>query len=128
MVLFILAQNPKGGGLSATFGGGGGNQIIGARQTTDFLEKTTWYIAIGILAIVILSNAFIPNTQSQTGEDSMMSEQIENMSNPIPQNPNVPAPIENAQQGAQGGAQPGVPQQQQQQTPALPPEEQPQEE
>ena len=61
LILVILAQNPKGGGLSATFGGS--NQIIGARQTADFLEKATWYIAIGILVIVIGTNFFIPNRE-----------------------------------------------------------------
>ena len=41
LVLIILIQNPKGGGLSSTFGGGA-NQMMGVKRTTDFLEKTTW--------------------------------------------------------------------------------------
>ncbi len=82
LVLFILAQNPKGGGLSATFGGS--SQIIGARQTADFLEKATWYLAIAIVVITLLTNFFIPRTSSEGQQESVMQEQIDNMPNPLP--------------------------------------------
>ena len=36
LILIIMIQNPKGGGLSSAFGGG--NQIMGARKTSDFLD------------------------------------------------------------------------------------------
>src|SRR3954449_4383719 len=51
--LIVLVQNPKGGGLSGTFGGVG-NQFMGVKQTTDVLEKGTWLFAglIGLLCIV----------------------------------------------------------------------------
>lgn len=51
--LIILVQNPKGGGLSGTFGGVG-TQFMGVKQTTDVLEKGTWIFAalIGLLCIV----------------------------------------------------------------------------
>ena len=55
-MLIILAQNPKGGGLSSSFGGGGSNQIIGAKRTTDFLEKTTWTLAIILIVLSLASN------------------------------------------------------------------------
>ena len=84
LILVILAQNPKGGGVSATFGGSA-SQVIGARQTADFLEKATWYVAIGIFAIVVLTIVFIPDNSYQQGRDSMMSDQIEDMAAPIPQ-------------------------------------------
>ena len=57
--LIILIQNPKGGGLSSTFGGIG-NQLMGVKQTTDVLEKGTWVFA-GIVAVLCLTSAiFIP--------------------------------------------------------------------
>lgn len=59
LVLIILAQNPKGGGLSPTFGGMG-SPVMGARKTADILEKATWYIGIGIIVVVLLTNFFIP--------------------------------------------------------------------
>src|SRR6187549_782501 len=70
--LIVLIQNPKGGGLSSSFGGFG-NQIMGVKQTTDVLEKGTWLFAaiVGILCIV--SPAFIPKTggSSSKNEDLM---------------------------------------------------------
>ena len=53
--LIILIQNPKGGGLSATFGGIG-NQLMGVKQTTDVLEKGTWIFA-AIVGILCLTSA-----------------------------------------------------------------------
>ncbi|HBH22329.1 MAG TPA: preprotein translocase subunit SecG, partial [Cytophagales bacterium] len=35
MTLVVLAQNPKGGGLSSQFGGSGTSQIMGVKRTTD---------------------------------------------------------------------------------------------
>jgi len=55
-----MIQNPKGGGLSSAFGGG--NQIMGARKTSDFLEKTTWGLAIILVVLALLSNFAIPRT------------------------------------------------------------------
>ncbi|QEH43123.1 preprotein translocase subunit SecG [Chitinophaga sp. XS-30] len=52
---FVLVQNPKGGGLSGSFGGFG-NQVMGVRQTTDVLEKGTWVLA-GVIAILCLTSA-----------------------------------------------------------------------
>ena len=51
LVLIVLVQNPKGGGLSSSFGGGAGNQIMGAKKTTDFLEKATWTLAIALIVL-----------------------------------------------------------------------------
>ena len=45
LVLAVLIQNPKGGGLSASFGGMG-NQVMGARKATDFIEKSTWTLVV----------------------------------------------------------------------------------
>ncbi len=61
--LIVLIQNPKGGGLSSSFGGFG-NQIMGVKQTTDVLEKGTWLFAgiVGILCVI--SPAFIPKDGS----------------------------------------------------------------
>jgi preprotein translocase subunit SecG len=85
LILIILAQNPKGGGLSSSFGGS--TQIIGARQTADFLEKASWYIAIGILVIILMTSVFKPSTEGGAERKSMISEQVEEMAAPTPQNP-----------------------------------------
>ena len=68
LVLVVLVQNPKGGGLSSTFGGGSSNQIMGAKKTTDFLEKTTWTLAIVLISLTMLSNFAITRDFDSTNE------------------------------------------------------------
>ena len=48
IVLAVLVQNPKSG-MAANFGAS--NQVIGVRQTADFLEKFTWGMAVVILVL-----------------------------------------------------------------------------
>ncbi|HXA03047.1 MAG TPA: preprotein translocase subunit SecG [Cytophagaceae bacterium] len=52
LVLVVLAQNPKGGGLASNFGGAGSSQLMGVKKTGDLLERLTWGFAI---ALIILS-------------------------------------------------------------------------
>lgn len=70
ILLVVLVQNPKGGGLGSAFGASGATAIGGVKQTNDFLEKTTWTLAIALFVLTILMNAFIPNTSSLEGESS----------------------------------------------------------
>lgn len=71
--LIILIQNPKGGGLSSSFGGIG-NQLMGVKQTTDVLEKGTWLFA-GIIGLLCLTSAmFIPKTGGKSGNEQLMNE------------------------------------------------------
>lgn len=67
--LIVLIQNPKGGGLSGTFGGFS-NQLMGVKQTTDVLEKGTWIFAAAVGILCLISPAFIPTEGStSTGKD-----------------------------------------------------------
>lgn len=71
--LIILIQNPKGGGLSSSFGGLG-NQLMGVKQTTDVLEKGTWVFA-GIVAVLCLTSAiFIPKGGPNSERDRIINE------------------------------------------------------
>jgi preprotein translocase subunit SecG len=63
--LIVLIQNPKGGGLSSSFGGFG-NQLMGVKQTTDVLEKGTWLFGAIVGILCIMSPLFIPKTSSTT--------------------------------------------------------------
>lgn len=56
LVLAVLAQSPKSG-MAANFGAS--NQVMGVRQTANFLEKATWYLAIGIVVLSLLSTVAI---------------------------------------------------------------------
>ena len=54
LIVVIMVQNPKGGGLSSTLGGA--QSLGGVQKTTDFLDKSTWTLA-GFLIILILASS-----------------------------------------------------------------------
>ncbi len=64
LILVIMVQNPKGGGLSSSFGGGGAQNLGGVQNTTNFLDKSTWTLAIALFALILLSNFAIPRTNT----------------------------------------------------------------
>ena len=57
LAFFVLVQNPKGGGLTGTFGSIG-SQVMGVKQSTDVMEKGTWVSMAIIGALCILSVAY----------------------------------------------------------------------
>ncbi len=59
-----MVQNPKGGGLSSSFGGGGSQNLGGVQNTTNFLDKSTWALAIALFALILLSNFAIPRNNT----------------------------------------------------------------
>lgn len=66
LILVVLIQNPKGGGLDSTFGGSGANQMFGAAKSTDLVEKITWGLAIALFVLCILT-AIIVNGGAGAG-------------------------------------------------------------
>ncbi len=80
LILIVLVQNPKGGGLSSSFGQG--NSVMGVRKTTDFLEKATWTLAIALLVISLLAGFAIPNRQTNGDENKPQTEQTQNTEAP----------------------------------------------
>ena len=80
LVLVILIQNPKGGGLSSGFSSS--NNIMGVQRTGDILEKGTWGLAITIMAIAILVNISAPKTGAAVKTDSKIQEQIDKTAAP----------------------------------------------
>ena len=73
LILIVLVQNSKGGGLSSSFASS--NQIMGVRKTTDFLEKATWTLAGAMLVLCIVSAMVLPRGE-QAGKKSAIQEQI----------------------------------------------------
>ena len=62
LILIVLVQDSKGGGLSSSFGAS--NQILGVRKTTDFLEKATWVMAISLLVLCLASASHVVSSRS----------------------------------------------------------------
>lgn len=64
LIVVIMVQNPKGGGLSSTLGGS--TQMGGVQKTTDFLDKSTWTLATVLIALILLSSLSFTGTLSDT--------------------------------------------------------------
>mgnify|MGYP000965467761 CR=1 FL=1 len=88
LAFFVLIQNPKGGGLAGSFGGLG-NQMMGAKQSTDVVEKGTWMSAAVLLVLTLGSFIMSPKTTNSANEKTR-SEKI-NKGVTVPQAP-TPAP------------------------------------
>ena len=63
MIGIVLIQESKGGGLVSNFSSS--NQIMGVRKTTDFIEKTTWGLAIAMVILSVVCAYVAPTAVSQ---------------------------------------------------------------
>jgi preprotein translocase subunit SecG len=68
LVLVILAQNSKGGGLTSQFGGSSASNIIGVKKTGDLLEKLTWSFIIAIIVLSLATTMITPNGENPTND------------------------------------------------------------
>ncbi|MFP5438464.1 MAG: preprotein translocase subunit SecG [Bacteroidia bacterium] len=100
LVMAVMVQNPKGGGLSSAIGG---PQIMGGVQkTTDFLDKSTWTLAAILVALIIFSSLSFgsgASTDSLTDESAV----------PTTPAPAATAPAQNGAAAPAGTAQPAAP-------------------
>ena len=78
LVIVVLAQNSKGGGLSSQFGGSGASNIMGVKKTGDLLERLTWTF-ITIIILVSLGS-HLKGTPSGASDDIL--DRVGN--NPVP--------------------------------------------
>ena len=62
VILAVLVQNPKSG-MAANFGAS--NQVMGVRETSDFLEKFTWTMAIAIVVLSLVATLAMTRGASQ---------------------------------------------------------------
>ncbi|MFA9372501.1 MAG: preprotein translocase subunit SecG [Labilibaculum antarcticum] len=86
LVLIVLVQNSKGGGLASNFSSS--NQIMGVKKTTDFLEKATWFLA-GSLLFLCLAAAGTINRGEVEGQKSQIEQQLQETET-APQVPTFP--------------------------------------
>ena len=77
LVVVIMVQNPKGGGLSSSFGGGDSQQLGGVKQTGDFLDKSTWFLATALLLLILFSNITLNSGETQTESELLNSDNFE---------------------------------------------------
>lgn len=85
LILTVLAQNPKSG-MAANFGAS--NQVMGVRQTADFLEKFTWGLAISIVVLSLIATMTMPSasiSSSKSGVERALEQSLESNENLMPQ-------------------------------------------
>jgi preprotein translocase subunit SecG len=90
LVLIVLVQNPKGGGLASSFSSS--NQFMGVKRTADFIEKTTWGFAAALFVLSVVAT-MIPR-EAPAQKQSKIQNQIENTAidpDRMPSYPTAPA-------------------------------------
>jgi len=86
LILIVLVQNSKGGGLASGFSAS--NQVMGVRKTTDFLEKGTWVMAAIVIVLCVATSGFKPGS-SDVVKESIIKEEVQNA---VAVDPNVVQP------------------------------------
>ena len=71
VILAVLVQNPKSG-MAANFGVS--NQVMGVRETSNFLEKFTWTMAVAIVVLSVatlaMDRGLVATSNSEISKDA----------------------------------------------------------
>lgn len=86
-----MVQNPKGGGLSSSFGGGGSQQLGGVKKTGDFLDKSTWVLATLLIVLILLSNVTIQGAGSIEDSKALDTDETTELPISVPSNDDAPS-------------------------------------
>lgn len=82
LVGVVLIQKSKGGGLASNMSGY--NSFAGVKQTTDFIEKATWGLAI-FICVLSIASAFVQSpTMIDGGPQIKKLNQIESQAPSFP--------------------------------------------
>lgn len=83
----VLIQKSKGGGLASNYNSA--NQYMGYRKTTDFIEKTTWTLAI-VICVLSIACSFASRKPAER-QDTIAPQKQEA---PAPANPGQSTPVQ----------------------------------
>jgi preprotein translocase subunit SecG len=93
LIISILLQSSKGGGLAGMFGGGGGGMggVFGGRGAASFLSKVTLWLGVGF-AVTSISIALLSlgSSSRQRSLVQQVMEQEQTTSSPAAILPTVP--------------------------------------
>tara|TARA_B100001250_G_scaffold395569_1_gene400624 strand:- start:878 stop:1147 length:270 start_codon:yes stop_codon:yes gene_type:complete len=87
-----MVQNPKGGGLSSSFGGGV-QQMGGVQKTTDFLDRSTWILGAALLILILLSNVALDRNNKTSDSKLIQGENIEESIPEVLPNNSIPEEV-----------------------------------
>jgi preprotein translocase subunit SecG len=97
LVLVILVQNSKGGGIQSQFGAA--TQIMGVKRGTEFIEKATWGLAITLILLSVLMSpqGTVGNTSSEDNGSVTKKKALTAVPSAVPQQqkPQQAAPPQN---------------------------------
>jgi preprotein translocase subunit SecG len=85
LIVVIMVQNPKGGGLSSTFGSS--STMGGVQKTTDFLDKSTWVLSTALIALILLSSLSFTGNLSDTNSKIIDNAAAPKTEKPVPAAP-----------------------------------------
>ncbi len=94
LILVVLIQNSKGGGLSSEFSGPGSAQMFSVKKTTDLVEQITWGLALAIIVFSLGSYIVVGKGPQNSGINSVNIDKAQNTA--IPGGAIPPPPIPSA--------------------------------
>src|SRR5580658_3303622 len=89
LILMVMIQNPKGGGLASNFSSS--SQLMGVQKTGDFLEKGTWGLAIALMVLSLAINVSVKGG-TEKSDNPQLKDQIDKASKPVA-TPSTNAPL-----------------------------------
>jgi preprotein translocase subunit SecG len=108
LVLIVLLQAGRGGGLSGAFGAGGTAQtLFGGRGAATFLSKTTQWLALGFMAMSIL--LAVLSSRGQGGGEGLLQQRARQRSGQAQLPPSTSTFDPSSADTTAGAAVPGIP-------------------
>ncbi len=73
LILLVLIQSDKGGGLSGSIGGGlgGANTLLGAQDTANILTRGTTIFAISYMVLCLFLSLFLSRVATTQGKSEL---------------------------------------------------------
>ncbi|MBI5476234.1 MAG: preprotein translocase subunit SecG [Ignavibacteriales bacterium] len=68
LMITVLMQSSKGGGLAGSFGGASMGTVFGVRRTADFLSRATSILATVFILLSLITNIFFLPGKQTTSE------------------------------------------------------------
>jgi len=88
LILVVLMQSSKGGGLAGTFGGGSVGMVFGVRRTADFLIRATQILAGTFIVLSLIINMyFLPRANAASIESVLQKKSANQSTATTPQLP-----------------------------------------
>jgi len=89
LVLVILVQNSKGGGIQSQYGAA--TQIMGVKRGTEFIEKATWGLAFALILLSVMMSPKMSGTVTEEDSGSVAKKKAATAVSPMPSQQPAPA-------------------------------------